>query len=167
MVEPLWVIKLLSFSGTLRELWKPITPSRRPISKKISVIGDFVGCDCFFDFMFPFTCTFFLVSSVFFACSQHNTYTKYLSHLFFYCYGFNHLEFIGQKCFFQAMRFLLAELYASILVYFAISKPLLDGWSDWFSILHGGIGHSGECQHLYSFTNILQNSAHKALKGPT
>lgn len=65
MVEPLWVIKLLSFSGTLRELKKPITPSRRPISKKISVIGDFVGCDCYFEFMFPFSCTFFLVSSVF------------------------------------------------------------------------------------------------------
>lgn len=82
MVEPLWVIKLLSFSGTLRELKKPITPSRRPISKKISVIGDFVGCDYYFEFMFPFSCTFFLVSSVFFIFSvAYNTCTNYLSNL--------------------------------------------------------------------------------------
>lgn len=41
---------------------------------------------------------------------------------------------------------LLAELYASILMYFTISK-LLDGWSDRFQILYGGTDYNGECQY--------------------
>lgn len=42
----------------------------------------------------------------------------------------------------------------SNLRYFAISKLLLDGWREWFKILHGVTDRSGECQYQYSFTEI-------------
>lgn len=61
----------------------------------------------------------------------------------------------------------LAELYESTLIYFAISKLILDIWSNWFQILQFVTGHaSQECQHLYSIDlpkSLFALPAHKVV----
>lgn len=49
------------------------------------------------------------------------------------------------------MRTYDAVNIASTLMYFSISKLLLDGCSHCLQILHGFTDHADECQHLNSF----------------
>lgn len=51
----------------------------------------------------------------------------------------------------------MEEIYASTLTCFAISKLLLNGWSDWIKIVHGVTKHTGESQYLQWLYQISQS----------
>lgn len=49
------------------------------------------------------------------------------------------------------------------LLYFAVSKLLVDGCSDWFQILYVGTDHDGEIQHVDRFTEFRPTGSQNCL----